>query len=899
MADKDPRSQILSTKLYRPPVTADYTPRNALETRLEAGIELPLTLVCAPAGYGKSTTVSRWLETCSLNSAWLSLDTSDSDLRNFLTYVISAVQTIDADSCRQTQYTLAADRLPEVAAITICLSNDFEALKERLVLVLDDFHRISDPSVHSILDSLLAHPLHNLHLVIVSRRDPLLSLATLRARHLLNEIRMLDLKFSDEETGTFVRASTNQPITTRLITELQNKTEGWPVGLRLATLALQGQQNVDEFLSRFGADTRPLQEYLIHEVLYSLSPEVRDRLVYTAILDRFNASLCEFVWDSELSALPVPQEGRKFIDNLVNTGIFCIALDEGSEWYRFHHLFQSLLGQQLLESVGAEKVSKLHQRASHWFFEHHYFEDAIHHALAAGDHELAIEVIGQARHDLLNTDQWYRLQAWLKSFSPQIIQQQPHLLLSQCWLDLFLTYRLDLLPLNVERVATLLKDSDPNAPKLEQLKAELMCLQAVVAYTTSEGNRCVTLAQLSLRGSPIIQECVRSTAYWIQIMAQQMQGKVNHAEKLAWHTLGSGELRTPAGRARVWTGMAFNAWCEADTQKFHEAATQLNKLSAEHEMLSATASSRYFLGLIHYESNKLSDANREFEVIASHPDRYSAARVVDCMILLCLSHQALGNNQLARDYLKQVSTYVLEHSAGLFLGLIQALRAEIDLRQGNIASANQWANTYTLPPHHNMHRYYQAEFVAAKIHLAADTPESRSAAGKVLDYLHDLVGKVHHKRFLIDVLVLKSWRAYLESDEALAVALLGEAFELGKPGRLIRPFVDLVPEMISLLNRLDLDAEGLEYLGAILAALPRTDGGALADKPSLPEVLSQRELEILELLAKGQSNKAIAEKLFISMGTVKRHAHNIFNKLGVKDRRSAVSKAIGLGILTK
>ncbi|MEH6570641.1 MAG: LuxR C-terminal-related transcriptional regulator, partial [Halioglobus sp.] len=818
---------------------------------------------------------------------------------NFLTYVISAVQTIDADSCRQTQYTLAADRLPEVAAITVCLSNDFEALKERIVLVLDDFQRISDPSVHSILESLLAHPPRKLHLVIVSRRDPFLSLATLRARHLLNEIRMLDLKFSDEETGTFVRASTNQPITPRLITELQNRTEGWPVGLRLATLALQGQQNVDEFLSRFGADTRPLQEYLVHEVLYSLSTEIRDQLVYTAILDRFNASLCEFVWESDLSAPPAPQRGRNFIDNLVNTGVFCIALDEGHEWYRFHHLFQSLLGRQLLESVGPEKISKLHQRASHWFFEHNYFEDAIHHALAAGDHELAIEVIGQARHDLLDTDQWHRLQAWLKLFSPQIVQQQPHLLLSQCWLDLFLTYRLDLLPMNVERVATLLEDSALNTPKLEELKSELMCLQAVAAYSLSEGTRCAMLARQSLQGSPINQECVRSTACWIQIMAEQMQGKISHAEKLAWQTLGNGELRTPVGRARVWTGMSFNAWCEADTQKFHEAATQLRKLALEHEITSATSSSQYFLGLIHYESNELTEAIVECQVIANHPQRYSAARVVDCMILLCLSHQSLGNNQLARDYLEQVSTYVLEHSAGLFLGLIQALRAEIDLRQGNIASANRWANTYTLPPHHNMHRYYQAEFVAAKIHLAADTPESRSTAGKVLDYLHDLVGKVHHKRFLIDVLALKSWRAYLEADEALAVALLGEAFQLGKPGRLIRPFVDLGPEMIPLLNRLDLEAEGLEYLGTILAALPRTDDEVLSDKSSLPEVLSPRELEILELLAKGQSNKAIAEKLFISMGTVKRHAHNIFSKLGVKDRRSAVSKAIGLGILKK
>jgi len=899
MADTDPHSAILRTKLYRPPVTADFTPRKALNAILEAGIELPLTLVCAPAGYGKSTSISRWLETNSRPGAWLSLDDSDSDLRNFLCYVVAAVQTLDADSCQQTMEDLNAPCLPETSVIIVHLSNDLEALKERIVLVLDDFQRISDPSVHNILDSLLEHPPHNLHLVILSRRDPILSLANLRARHQLNEIRLRDLKFSSAETGTFIRTATNRSIAAEIIEALQNKTEGWPAGLRLAMLALHNKENVDLFLSRFGADTRPMQEYLIGEVLSSLSPDMREKLVYTAILERFNASLCESVWDNDLSVEPDAHRGRRFIDSLQSDEIFCIALDEGNEWYRFHHLFQGLLGHKLLDSVGKERVAELHLRASRWFFKHNYFEEAIRHALTGEDPGLAIEIIGQARHQLMDSDQWHRLDTWLKPFSIQTIEQQAQLLLSQCWLDFCLTYRLGQMTQHVERVAIVLQHSTPDTPKLDELKAELNCLQAILAYSVCDAARSVTLSRQCLRDSPLEQQCVRSCACWVQIMTDQMRGELNQAESLMWDTLGSGELRTASGRARLWIGTAYSAWCEGDTGKLRETAEQLGKIGAEHQLSATISYAHYFRGLTHYDSNELDEAITQFEFVADNPQQFASARVVDCTILLSLCHQTLGNEQRARDYLEQVSAYIFEHSAALFLGLTQALRAEIDYRQGRIAHAIQWASTYALPPTHSMQRCYQSEFVAAKILLAQNTPESRAAAGKILDYLHDLLTKIHHRRYLFEVLALQSSRAYREADEATAISLLGQAFELGKPGRLVRPFVDLGPEMIPLLNRLDLDREGLEYLGIILSTLPGADDETPSPNSSMPEVLSQRELEILELLARDHSNKAIAEKLFISMGTVKRHAHNIFSKLGVKGRRSAVAKAIGLGILKK
>jgi LuxR family maltose regulon positive regulatory protein len=899
MADTDSSSSILYTKLYRPPVTADYTPRNTLEKKLEAGIGLPLTLVCAPAGYGKSTSISQWLESSDQASAWVSLDDSDSDLRNFLRYLVAAIQTIDAESCQTISEDLGMERLPSTRDITIDLSNDIEALKERIVLVFDDFQRIKDPDVLSILDALLEHPLRNLHLVILSRRDPTLSIATLRVRHLINEIRMQDLKFSYQETDTFIKAATTRTITTKIIEELQRNTEGWPAALRLATLALQSHENIDSFLTRFDAGTLPVQEYLIGEVLSSLPTELCEKLIFISILPRFNAPLCEFVWASDLSDSPESNSGKTFIATLKSAEIFCIALDEGQEWYRLQHLFQGLLGRQLHESLGSKKVLELQQRASRWFFKHNYFEEAIHHAKAGEDFNLAIEIIAQARHQLMNTNQWHRLESWLNLFSNMMVQQQPQLLLLQCWLDLFLTYRLDHMAANIDMAEKLLQYSPPDTPKLDEMSAELNCLQAVVAYSVSNAEGSATLSRQCLAESPEDQECVRTSACWIQIMADQMRGEVDQAENLLWDTLSKDELSSAAGIARLWSGAAYNAWCEANTRKLKESADQLYKIGTEHQLSTSLSFAHYFYGLLNYESNNPTEAITHFEAVADNPSSFVPARVVDCSVLLILCYQATGNTGRARNYLDQLSAYVLEHSAVLFLGMMQALQAEIDLSQGYETHAYQWASRYSQPPAHSMHRGYQSEFTMVKILLAQNTAESRSAASKLLDYLHDFLTKMHHRRFLIDVLTLKATLAYHEADESAAVALLAEAFELSKPGRIIRPFMDLPFEMIPLLNRLDMDTESMEYLGTILAALTGSDSEAPAANHSTVEVLSQRELEVLKLLAQNHTDKSIAESLFISMGTVKRHAHNIFGKLGVNARQAAVAKAIGLGILEK
>ena len=887
------------TKLYRPPVTVDYISRDALDASLEQGVELPLTVVSAPAGYGKSTLISHWLETSRYPSAWLSLDESDSDVRVFLTYFVAALQMISADACKETLCLINAESLPSLPFIATQLSNDLDELDERLLLVLDDYHRIRDTDINFVLDRLLEHPSRNLQLIILSRRDPALSLSPLRAHHLLNEIRMRDLKFSSEDTLAFLTQVISYPLDTSNIQRLQDSTEGWPVGIRLATLALAHQDNVVDYLNQFGADSRPLQEYLVGEVLSAQPPAVQDCLLNISILDRFNALLCDAICNNKAGDKGIPASGRDFIEILENSGLFCVALDGQGEWFRFHHLFGDLLQKQLEERRGSEEITRLHKTASHWFAENGYVEEAIHHALAGGDVAAAVETVGYARHDLMNNDQWHRLERWLNLFSHEAIQQHAHLMLLRCWLDYYHWYRLDYVMKDLDRADVLLETTPLDASAGAPLKAEVAAIRSNLAYWTLEPSHGVTLANQVLRDTPDEHECVRSTALFGLGALYQMLGELQQGEQIIWDHMEDGRLNSPSSRARLMLPLCIAYWPEADTQKLLKAASGMLQIGLEHELPWSESFARYFFGLIHYERNELSEAMAQLKIIVDDPHRYPIVNVTHCSFLLSLSYQALALPDQAREVADSIAKLTFERGNKMFIALAEAFQADLDLLQGRIAHAEHWVNGFVPPAPHGLQRFYNAELTSIRVMMTLDTPESRAAAAEQLDSFHQVVKQIHHKRLMIDVLGMKALLANAEGDVDTAVALLHEAVLLGQSGQLIRPLADLGAGLVKLFNRLDLNQEGLQYVGKILGALNGSSEATTAQSGNgnMSASLSQRELEILDLFAINLSNKEIAEQLFISPGTVKRHAYNIFRKLSVKDRHDAVSKSRGLGIL--
>lgn len=897
MSENLPETPIRNAKLYRPPVTADYIPRDDLEVRLQQGADLPLTIVSAPAGYGKSTTISHWLESSELPSAWISLDETDSDLVLFLNYFIAAIRSIYKHACQETLAMLNAGTLPPVQTLAAYLGNDLEELEQRMILVLDDYYHIRSEAIHTLLDTLLQHPPQQLHIAILTRRDPVLSLASYRARHLLTEIRMRDLEFSSQETQSLLQRFIGHPLAAGALEKLQHNTEGWPVGVRLAALAMRHQDDKEGFLERFGADSRPLQDYLVSEVLNALSPAMRERLMYSAILKHFNAFLCEAVWGDDISANSEVLTGSHFIETIEASEVFCIALDARHEWYRFHHLFRELLARELEISLGAGKIAELHERASDWLAEHGFFEEAAHHALAGGNGTAAAEIIGEARHALMSSDQWRRLESWLKLFPEQVVEKQPQLLLLRCWLDYHLWYRMDLFAQDVQMVEDLIGGLPSKTKGIKALRGEVSSLSIILAYSACDPERCIELADSALADVPAKQECVRSTALHVKIHAYQMLGDLAQSDVLLWDAMDSEAFPAPSSKARFLMAACFTAWTEADAGRLRQAGRKLLKVSEKHQLPWCISFAHYFLGIADYDDNRLAEAMAHFEIVAGEPYLHQLHNVVSCWFLLSLSQQALHSERQAITTAELISSHIFDLGHKALSDSIRAFQAELDLRQNNITKACRWLSSYEPPPPHVMHRFYNPEFTAVKIMLLLNTRESRDKARKLLSEMHKNLSRVNHKRMLIDTLALLAILDFRDGNESAAIDGLSQAILIGQPSHLIRPFTDIGTELIPILNRLDIAKDSLEYIGEIVASMQSPGEKRASSAPQSLDILSQRELDIMRLLAQDFSNKDIAKKLFISTGTVKRHAHNIYGKLAVNGRREAVSKATGLGIL--
>jgi len=637
---------------------------------------------------------------------------------------------------------------------------------------------------------------------------------------------------------------------------------------------------------------------------------MQDYLLTTSILDRFCAPLCDAVCISDTASGACKLGGQEFLQLLKKANLFVIRLDDEGRWFRYHHLFQILLNRRLKQDFKKENIQVLHTNASTWFEENGHFEEAIQHALTGGEVERAAEIVGNARHDLMNRDQWHRLARWLKLFSHEAVQQYPHLILLRCWLDLYHWYRLDYLAKDLDRADLQLEISVLNAREAGPLKAEVAAMRSNFAYWILKPSQGVALVEQALRDSADGHECTQSTAVFGWGPLCQMLGEVRRGERLIWNHMEDGRYNNPSSQARLMQSLCITYWPEAETRKLKQVASRLLQLSLEYELSWSHSFARYFLGLAHYERNELDEAVAQLEIIVGDPHRYPIQNVTHCSFLLSLSHQALGLPDQARKVADSITKLTFERGNQMFIALAEAFLADLDLRQGRIAQANQWVSAFVASPPHGMPRFFNAELTSIRVMLAQNTPQSLKSAAEQLDSMHKLLGRIHHRRLMIDILGMKALLADALNQESTAFEKLSEALTLAEPGGLICPFLDLGYQMADLLKRLPKQKSDLKYTERILAAFSNEKTGMGQDvsddqsvhrsflsNQALIEPLTNREIEILLILAKRLSNQEIAERLFISPETVKRHLYNIYQKFDVKNRKQAIVKAKSLGIL--
>jgi LuxR family transcriptional regulator, maltose regulon positive regulatory protein len=903
---------ILATKLYTPPSRPKVVLRPRLFERLNEGLRQSqgfgrkLTLISAPAGFGKTTLVSEWVADCErgdpgVRFAWLSLDERDNDPTRFLTYLVAALQSIEANVGAGVPGVLQAPQPPPMETILTALLNEIAAIPDSFVLVLDDYHVLdakpvdASTSVAGALAFLLEHLPPRMHLVIATREDPHLPLARLRARGQLMELRAADLRFTPVEAAEFLNQVMGLHLSAEDITALETRTEGWIAGLQLAAISMRGHQDVTSFIKAFTGSHHFVLDYLIEEVLGQQPERVQTFLLQTSILDRMCGPLCDAV------VLTAPASGQATLEYLEHANLFVVPLDNERRWYRYHHLFAELLRQRLHQtlasSAGDEGRSgaELHSRASQWYEDHGLQIEAFRHAAAAHDIERAERLIRGGGIPLHSLAAVTAIIDWLDSLPKTALDARPWL-----WVRSGTSMLMAGQTIGVEEKlqaaeaalatagAGATQNADPD-DKARDLMGQIASVRATLAILRYEPEAAIIQSRRAVEYLHPDNLPARTRAIWTLGFAYQLQGDRAAARQVYGEAMA---IRQTSGNVyfTILPTTGLGQIQESDNQ-LHEAAESYRRslqLFGDREPPNA---SEEFLGLarISYEWNDLDTAEqfgRQSVELARQYDR-AVDRCIISEVFLARLRLARGDVGGAAAILAQAQQSALQRNFNLRLPEIAAVQVSTLLRQGQVAAAAQLARQYELP------------LSQARVLIAQNDP---SAALAVLEPYRQQMEARGWEDERLKVMVLQAVAHRLGGSKDQAAQVLGDALAVAEPGGFIRLFVDEGLPMARLLSEAADQGIMPDYVKKLLAAFgveEQKHGAESAPSPGQPpiEPLSQRELEVLQLIAQGLSNRQIGERLFLALDTVKGHNRRIFEKLQAQSRTEAIAHARELGLL--
>jgi LuxR family maltose regulon positive regulatory protein len=905
MPDKILSFPIIRSKLFRPAVVSDFVPRPRLFDKLVKGAKCRLTLVSAPAGYGKSQLVSSWLESLDRPACWLSLDEDIGSLNTFLQYLICAIREVSPEACPNTLPLLRTHDNLKPQVILSEFVNELSEIKTPFVLVLDDYGFIHDREIHEFFNQLLNYSFPYMQLVVLTRRDPPFALHSFRASYEMVEIRQLDLQFTVEEMAVFLGNTLGNPLDAQTCTSLHERIEGWAVGMRLIALSLQDQENVINFLREMRGDSRHVNDYLMAEVLSRQEPAIRDGLLQTSILNRFCAPLYSALSNSACKdSCETGCDGQYFINKLEESNLFCIAVDASHEWFRYHRLFQQLLQRTLENRYSKQEIDALHGRARSWFEEQGMLEEAIHHAMATDDLEAAGIMIARHRHELMNREQWHRLNGLLDMLPREIKDSNPLLLIQDAWL-LWNRMRIGEMAKSLDRVESLLSRMSETSTERSEIQDELDVLRSIQYYLLPpcDGARALAHAQQALTGISKDNLSTRGMAVIMMALSSQLTGNLDDSFRVIMDELQSLKALRNTCHTRLLITLCMIYWIEGDLANLKQTADQLLELGKELQLPESIAIGQYFLGLFCFCRNELAEAEKYLSSVVANSPGVNIYNYAHGSFLLSLVKQAQGCSTDAVKTVEAVTRFALNTGNSPLLQLATAFKAELALRQGRLAESVQWAKNYEPEPFTTAHRFYVPQLTLARILLARNTPGSREQAVGLLSRLHDFYGSIHNNYCLMNVLALQALLSFRLGDEPAAEKKLARALTLAEPGGFIRMFKDLGTEMAGLLMKQAKKDPASDYSRRLQQAFQK-DGRDTDVKPTavpeadpvvkvsarLKNILTSREQEILELFIQRLSNQEIADSLYIAPSTVKRHTANIYRKLDVNNRREAVSK---------
>ncbi len=874
---------ILATKLVIPTSPTELVLRSRLSLP-DAGASV--ILVCAPAGYGKTTLIASWAKATKTRVAWISLDADDNDPLRFLTHFVSAIQSQFPGLGSAVTHMLDSAPPPPIVGLMLSLANQFCDLPEPLCVILDDLHTVHDASVHKAIASLVEHQAPQLQLIFASRCDPPFSLARLRGQGKLREYRTNDLRFTLEEARKFCNEVMRFGLPAAQVETLANRTEGWIVGLQLAAVSLKHSADKARFIASFAGDDRHITDFLLDEVLRSRSEEVQDFLLYTSLLERFSAPLCD--------AVTQRSDSRAMLDEIERSNMFVLGLDHQRVWYRYHHLFNALL-QSRLRQATPELVKPLHWRASQWFSAQNLIPEAISHAIKAEEFDAALAMIEQHGGGIFSHGQINKALVWASELPAATLARSPKFSLTCAW-GYFYADNLTAMEQHIRSVELCLADfhEAPIGSNERAMLGQAALLRGCrFAYCGEIDAAIAHLQQAHASFAPgralhNVAAISLGVCYFVSgnfVDAQVLLGRHASLADAKFNVLIP--ITAVLGLARM---QLLRGRLQSAKQLYEQTLQECT--DAGWQDFPACGMLHMGLGELAYEMNDLAGAERHLQrgvEMTANGMQYGNAWG---HVLLAQTRWTMG---LAGDGLNPEREQALRKYAGRFVVDLPPLSAAIGrmyLSRERHELVAQWSEAAQLPLGETLSVGREAEYLVL-VRCFISQGRTDDALALLARLRPDAEGQ--RRTVTIEILLLQALALHANKACAEALPVLRECLDLARNTGLLRLFLDEGAPLAELLKKMVRAASYSADALALLACFPSEPSAEIAET-SLSQLFSKKERQVVVLLVKGDSNQKMADSLFVSLNTLKSHMKNVYAKLGVNRRFQAIEQLRKLGL---